>query len=112
MFIITIRYQIPPKTGLFLFKKKDDIQCYFSPYGYDSTSNFAALSTDLEKVVSLNGKDFTYKTVVTMQLLDAKVSVRAFDSGIDFSAPHKTALVRIEGHMNTRGLGEAKCWKI
>lgn len=112
---ITIRYQIHPITGLFLFKKEDDIQCFFSPYGYDSTSNFSSLYTDLEKVVSNDKKEFTYKTVVTMQLIDAKVSTKAFDSGIEFSAPHKTALVRIdalvriEGHINTRGIGSAKC---
>jgi hypothetical protein len=94
-----------------IYKKEEDIKCYFSPNGWDSTGDFSAPNQNLEKSMSHDQKLLHYKTRITVRLGDAKATVGAHDSGVEFSAPHQTVSIRIEGHIDTRGRGSARCWK-
>ena len=109
---ITVRYKIHPVTGLFIYKKEEDIECFFSPNGWDSPGDFSAPNQNLEKSMSHDQKLLHYKTRITVRLGDAKASLGIKDSGVEFSAPHQTVSIRIEGHIDTRGHGRATCWKV
>lgn len=109
---ITIRYKIHPKTGLFIYKTEDDIKCFFSPNGWDSTGDFSAPSQNLEQYISFDQKTLHFKIRVTVRLGDAKATTgfKEFFSA-EFSAPHQTASIKIKGTMNTRGHIEATSTK-
>ena len=103
---ITLRYQLIPKTGLFLYRSEDDIECYFSPHGWDSTNGFNAAKHNLQKDISVDRKTFYFHTLIQVEFIDAKVKVGIFDSGVDFTPPHKHGFIKIDGYMNMRGIGD------
>lgn len=107
---ITIRYQLNPKTGLF-FKDEERVKCYISPIGWDSTGMFNVPTRDLDKEVLPGCKMFRFKAWVHVELGDAKATIRAFDNGIDFTAPRKHGLIGVEGEIDYKGKGSAKSWK-
>lgn len=108
---ITIRYRLDPKTKLFVFKKYEDIRCYFSPYGWTATTGFEISRNNLDKDISSDLKEFSFKVYFNVDLVDAKATVRVQDSGIDFTTPHERALICIQGELDNKGHGSARGWK-
>jgi hypothetical protein len=107
--LVTIRYQLVPDTGLFRYQKEQDITCIIGPDGWDSTGGFSAPDYFLQKHMMPGNRIFKFDTFVLVELHDAKVSVGAFDSGIEFTPPRKHSRIKVEGHIDTRGRGTVKC---
>ena len=99
---LTIRYRLNPKTGLFIYKKEEDIRCYFSPFGNESTTGFDISHNNLWKDVSPDLKTFYFKVFFNVDLVDAKISLGYQDNKIDFTAPHTRPLICIEGSFDNR----------
>ncbi len=107
--LITIRYQLIPKTGLFRYQKEDDVTCVFSPDGWDSTGGFTSPDYFLQKHMMPGNRIFKFETFVLIELHDAKVSVGVFGSSADFTPPRKHSRIKVEGFIDTRGKGTVKC---
>lgn len=108
---ITIRYQLDPKTGLF-FNNEERVKCYISPLGWDSTGSFNVPTRDLDKRILPGCKVFHFMAYVQVDVGDAKATVKAFDNGIEFTAPRKHGRIGVEGEIDYKGQGWAKNWKV
>ena len=108
---ITIRYRLDPKTKKFIYKKYEDIRCYFSPYGWTAITDFEISRNNLDKDTSSDLRTFYFKVYFNVNLIDAKATVRIMDSGIDFTTPHERALICVEGEMDTHGDIKRTCKK-
>lgn len=108
----TIRYKLDPKTGLFIFKKEEDIRCYFSPFANESTTGFDISHNNLWKDISSDLKTFYFKVYFNVDLIDAKISVGYQDNKVDFTAPHNRPLIGISGSFDNKGNCHTKSWKV
>lgn len=105
---ITMRYRLVPKTGLFFYEKEEDVEFVFTPIGWDSTGSFTAPITELQRTMQRGNRVLDFSTFIYIAFHDAKISVNIFGSSADFTPPKQQDVIKIEGHVNTRGLGGAK----
>ena len=105
---IEIRYQLDPKTNLFLWKHEDSIQVRFSKHGFNAISSFETPKTSLHKDMSFDKKTFSFSINIKMRVGDAKASAKVEDSGIDFSLPSIETIFHVWGELTTKGEGWAR----
>lgn len=105
---ITMRYRLVPKTGLFFYEKEEDVEFEFTPIGWDSTGAFTAPKTELQRHMQRGNRVLDFSTFLYVAFHDAKVSVNVFGSSAEFTPPKQQDVIKIEGYVNTRGLGSAK----
>jgi len=105
---ITFRYRLVRKTGLFFYEKESDIECHLEPDGWNSTGSFHSPASELQLNMKPGNRVLEFETSVFVKLHDTKISVGAFDSSAEFTPPQKHSRIKIEGYLNTRGLGTVK----
>lgn len=106
--LLTFRYRLVRKTGLFFYEKETDIECLIDPDGWDSTGSFNAPDGQQQKYMHPGNRIIDFSTVVFVKVHDAKVNVGILGNGAEFTPPQLHKNIKIEGYLDTRGHGEFK----
>ena len=75
--LLSFRYRLVRKTGLFYYQKESDIECFLEPDGWASTGSFSSPEYRQEKNMQKGNRELEFSTAVFIKLHDAKIH---FDS--------------------------------
>lgn len=90
---------------MYRFKKgtkliDSDAEVRFVPDGTVGAEINAPLWALTKDTRSFNGKKLEFSEIITISFLDAKVEIKPFGVGVEFSPPHIIAHVEIKGELN------------
>lgn len=69
--LLTFRYRLVRKSGLFFYEKETDIEVLIAADGWDSTGSFSAPDGYQEKNMILSNRELHFKAMAFIKLHDA-----------------------------------------